>query len=255
MNNRIKARVLSLLIVVLLTVTGCVTEVQNQPAGDPEKYLATLIKLGVGYLRNGDYQRSKEKLQTALKQDSKSVEAHTTLGLLYQIQLEDKLAEKHFKKAIGYDSENAQARLNYGAFLFTKGRYKEAIEHLTVAAEDTTYRNQPQAYENLAVCYAQMGDNNKAEQFYRKALGLNPRLSKSLLAMSEMKFNETNYMESLRYYRAYLDSSQQTARSLWLGIRLAKIFGNKDEEQNYGMVLEKIFPGTTEYKQYKESLR
>lgn len=246
-----------LLVLIAFTLTACVTETRND-AGirtDPEKYLKTLIDLGVGYLRNGDYQRSKEKLLLALEQDSKSSQAHTTLGLLYQIQLEKKLAEKHFKKAIRYDDENSQARMNYGAFLYAEGKYEMALEELAYAADDTTYRNQPEANENLAFCYLKLNDNRQAEFYFRKALGLNSRLARSLLAMTEMKFSESEYSDSLRYYRAFQSVSRQNARSLWMGIRLARVFGNQDEVDGYAISLEKVFPASPEYKQYKDSIQ
>lgn len=248
-------RLISVLMI-LLSLTACITEQISgrKRTADPVKYLQALIDLGIGYLRNGEYQRSKEKLLLAIEQDPKSSTAHTTLGLLYQLQREEQLAEKHFKKAIRYDSGHSQARLNYGAFLFQQKQYKEAVKQLTRAASDNSYRGQPEALENLGVCYLQMGDSKKAEESFLRALGLNSQLKRALLEMSEMRIDELKYAESNRYYRAYLKVSQQTAQSLWLGIRLARIFGNKDEESSYGLLLKSVFPTSREYKMYKAGI-
>lgn len=240
-----------------LFISGCVTEQLTGPKSkaDPEKYLQALIDLGVGYLRNGDYQRSKEKLMLALEQDSRSPTAHTTLGMLYQMQREYKSAERHFKKAIRYDSDLSQARMNYGAFLFQQKRYEEAVEQLAIAADDNSYRRQPEAVENLGVCYLRLKNYKLAEENFLRALSLNARLKRALIEMAELRFSELKYVESNSYYRGFLNASPQTARSLWLGVRLARIYGKRDEESNYAMLLETVFPTSKEYKMYKEGVR
>ena len=256
MNASRPLKISSLVLSVLL-LAGCITERvpdPNRPV-DEEKYLRALIDLGAGYLKNGDYRRSKENLMKAIDLDPKSSAAHTTLGLLYRIQREDRLAEKHFKKAVKFDPDNSQAKMNYGAFLDANRKYKEAIVYLTEAADDTNYRNQPEARENLARCYLNMGDHISAEENFKKALGLNPRLPISLINMAQLNFDKLDYVNSMRYYRAFQNVSQQSAKSLLLGIRLARVYGNEDESKNYGMLLEKLFPGTEEYRIYRKLVK
>ena len=57
---------------------------------------------------------------------------------------------------------------------------------------------------------------------------------------------------SQRYYDSFSQMSDQTARSLLLGIRLANIHQDRDGCQP-GAAVERLYPGTDEYKQYLSS--
>lgn len=245
------------LVMMLTLITGCVTEATNGPfkKADKQKILESQIRLGVGYLRNRNYQLAKENLQKALDVDPKSAEAHNYFGLLYQLELDPEMAEEHYKKAIHYDPDYAAARNNYGAFLFEQKRYKEAVKQLEKAADDKLYRNRSQVYENLGISYLQLNDKADAEDAFTKAVALNPNQARALLELADMRFQERNYIKARGYYNRYKRVANPTARSLWLGIRLARIFGNKDEEASLALALKNIFPASPEYKAYKRSLQ
>ncbi|MOA38917.1 hypothetical protein D3C78_1606530 [compost metagenome] len=59
-------------------------------------------------------------------------------------------------------------------------------------------------------------------------------------------------MPARGYYERFLTVGRggQSARSLLLGIRLAKVFEERDKASNYGMQLKRLYPGTPEYQQY-----
>ena len=116
------------------------------------------IDLGIGYLRQGDYQRAKEKLNRALEIDPKNGTVHATFGLLFQLEGEYELAERYFRDAVRYDPNSAQARNSFGAFLFARERYSEAVEQLKLAAENRFYQNRPIVFENLGVAYLRLND-------------------------------------------------------------------------------------------------
>ena len=122
----------------VLVLSACVTEVTGTYAQkvDDEVVMQKLIDLGIGYLRQGNYARAKYNLSKALEIDSGSPLAHTTFGVVFQLEGENSLAEDHFKQALKSDPTFSQARNNYGAFLFDRGRYAEAIEQLEFAAQD-----------------------------------------------------------------------------------------------------------------------
>ncbi len=245
----------SLLILVGMTA-GCVTETTRGPfqKAEPDEVAESQIQLGVGYIRNGNYQRAKESLQKALEIEPRSAVAHNYFGLLYQLELDAELAEEHYRKAVRYDPDLAAARNNYGAFLFEQGRYKEAVEQLQVAAEDRVYRYRPQVYENLGVGYLQLDDREAATQAFRKAIALNPGQSRALLELAQIRFEQQRYSASRELLSQHRKVSRQSPRSLWLGIRLARIFGDEDEEASLALALKNIFPGSPQYEAYKRSV-
>ena len=127
------------------------------------------LDLAIGYLRNRDYQRAKEKLSKALDIEPKNADLHATYGLVFQLEGETDLAEEYFKQAVRYDPQSAQIRNSYGAFLFSEKRFHEAVDQLSKASEDRFYPNRPMVFENLGVAYNRIGDPEKAEYAFIRA--------------------------------------------------------------------------------------
>lgn len=240
---------IALLLVTVVLLAGCVTETsgpQLKPAS-PEKQMQTLVDLGIGYIRNGEYSRAKDNLNRALTIDPDSPQVHNAFGLVFQLEGETKLADSHFRQATS-DKSFTRAFNNYGAFLFAQGRYREAIDQLNVAANDQFYPNRPQVYENLGVAYAQLGEMSNAEDAFIRATKLNPTQGRALLEMADIRYKQQNYVESRDYYRRYVNSSSQSARSLSLCVRLARIFKDENSEASCALTLRNIFPASNEAK-------
>ena len=240
--------------ILLLTLSGCITETNGVTQRiDPDKALQAHLDLGLGYLAQGDLARAKEKLTRAMQIAPNSPLAHNAYGLLFQLEEEMELAEKHFRRSVRLDPSFTRARNNFGAFLFAEGRYKEAIEQLKIGVQDPLYRARSQVYENLGVCYVKVGDEQLAEEAFEHAISLNPRQPRSLLELAELEFSHQDHVRARNLYNRYIELEEQSARSLWLGIRVAEIFQNGDEAASYILMLRNIFPASAEYRMYRES--
>ena len=244
------------LIVAVLFLSGCVTE-----GGQPKRKINTqaqveaLLGLGVGYIRNQEYARAKENLTKALEIDPNSAPGHNLFGLLFQLEGEPDLAEDYFRRAIRLDPKFSMARNNYGAFLFELGRYQDAIEQLEICAEDRLYGARSMVFENLGVSYQQLSRFEAAEVAFTKSLQLNPSQGRALLELAEIRFEQTRYKESDQLLQRYDMLAQPSARSLWLGIRLARLFNKTDDEASQALALKNIFPTSKEYQLYQDSNR
>lgn len=242
-------------VVMVMLVSGCITEIKGPHLkADPVKSLQSYIDLGIGYIRNGQYQRAKDNLNKALALDSRSAQAHDAFGLLFQFEGELELAERHFKRAVSIQPDLSRARNNYGAFLFEQKRYDEAIKQLKEAAKDPFYPARPQAFENLGVCYLHLGELAQAEDAFSHAVGLNATQPRALLELAELKFKKQDFTGAKGHFERYRKIMQPSSKSLWLGIRIARVFDEKDDEASQSMLLRNIFPATEEHKAYRESL-
>jgi len=63
------------------------------------------------------------------------------------------------------------------------------------------------------------------------------------------------YVPAKEYYDRFTQLSEQTARSLLLGTRLAKVYEDKNKAASYGLQLKRLYPGTPEYQQYLSEQR
>ena len=208
------------------------------------------IQLGIGHIRQGSTEKAKEPLRQALKIDSSSAEAYAALALVYQYELEPKLADENYRKAIALSGSDARLLNNYGGFLFEQKRYQEAYAQYSKAAEDTLYSERSRVFENLGLTALQLGKPEEAKQHFQKALRLNSQRPTSLLQMGLLSYQDKDYVAARSYYAGFSQQSRQTPQSLLLGIRLAKVFQDPDQAASLGLQLKRLYPGTPEYQQY-----
>ncbi|PYC28299.1 type IV pilus biogenesis/stability protein PilW [Pseudomonas alcaligenes] len=208
------------------------------------------IQLGLGHLQQGSTEKAKEPLKKALELDSSSADAHGILGLVFQQEMEPKLADQHFRKSISLSKGEARLHNNYGGFLYEQKRYPEALEQFTIASQDTLYPERSRVFENLGLTSLQMGQREQAKQYFERALRMNSNRPIALLNMAQLSFEDGQYVPARGYYKNFSDQARQTPQSLLLGIRLAKVFDDRDQAASLGLQLKRFYPGTPEYQQY-----
>lgn len=238
---------------VVCLLVGCVRTGPVEPLETQEGRNAArdaYIKLGIGHLQQGSTEKAKEPLRQALKLDSSSAEAYAALALVFQYEMEPKLADENYRKAISLSKNDARLLNNYGGFLFEQKRYPEAYAQYIKASEDSLYGERSRVFENLGLTALQLGKREDAKQHFQKALRLNSRRPTSLLQMGLLSYEDGNYVAARSYYSGFSQQSRQTPQSLLLGIRLAKAFEDRDQAASLGLQLKRLYPGTPEYKQY-----
>lgn len=226
----------------------------RQAKAPPAAVFEKQLELGAAYLRRGNYQLAKDKLNRALEINPKSGQALTTLGLLLQLEGAHQQAEQRFKAALRHEPRLAQARNNYGVFLMAQQRYEEAVTQLKAAAEDSAYPNQAFALENLGRAYLRLERKAAAEQAFRKATRLNPAQSPALLELAELMYSGHAYQEAAGLLQRHAQLAPETAQSLWLCIRLSRALQRGEEETTCAQALSNAFPASPEYERYRGTL-
>ncbi|MBK5536878.1 type IV pilus biogenesis/stability protein PilW [Pseudomonas sp. TH05] len=245
-------RVALLLLVVSLSA-GCVLSGDFNPLNTSkgrDEARQAYVQLGLGYLQQGMTERAKVPLKKALELDESDADANAALGLVFQAEMEPKLADEHFRKALASRPADARILNNYGSFLFEEKRYKEAYQRFEQAAADTLYPERSRVFENLGITAKKLGQRELAQQQLEKALRLNRQQPHALLEMAELSFEDRHYVPARDYYDRFSLLSEQNARSLLLGVRLADVFEDRDKAASYGLQLKRLYPGTPEYQQY-----
>ncbi|MBO2928351.1 MULTISPECIES: type IV pilus biogenesis/stability protein PilW [Pseudomonadaceae] len=212
------------------------------------------IRLGLGYLQEGQSEQAKVPLKQALDLDSSNPDAHAALALVFQNELEPALADEHYRRALSARAD-ARIRNNYGSFLFEQKRYKEAYEQFQAAAEDNLYPERSRVFENMGLVALQLKQPALAKQHFEKSLRLNSQQPRALLEMSQLLYDEKQYVPARDYYLSFSSMAPQTARSLLLGVRIATVFDDRDQAASLGLQLKRLYPGTPEYQQYLSEQR
>ncbi|KKN51868.1 hypothetical protein LCGC14_0618460 [marine sediment metagenome] len=246
MRLTIKSIVLSLLVVLAGCASSGVARTPNDNTSADAKAAAINMELGLNYMQRGDYKVALDKLQRSLEQNPNLPSTHNTIGVLYQRLGEMDKAEKHFKEAVSRAPDYSEAQNNYGVFLCQQKRYKEAEQRFLEAIKNPLYTSADQALENAGICVGLIPDATLAEEYFRKALQINPKLSKSLLQMAELSYLNIEYDKAKSYLDRHRAVSPWTPQALLLATKLAKKMGDRDAIASYTLILRARFPDSDE---------
>ena len=211
------------------------------------------INLGVEYMRRDEFEKALDRLERARSIDPGYFETYNMLGLLHQRLGQYRIAEENFKKALRLNGADSATMNNYGQFLCQRDRISEATEVFQKAADNPLYETPEIAVANAGFCALREKDLQRAEQYLRRALELNPKFSEALLPMAQLSYDMGNYLSARGYLQRYLEVSKHTARTLWLGIRIEKELGDKNAVSSYSLLLLNNFPKSEEAEQLKKS--
>ena len=246
-----KLKSVVLVFFVTLGLAGCVSTDTSRQPGKEDRAVADYMNLATGYIREGYTEKAIKPLTRALEIEPRSPEVYGLMGMVYELQGENALAEKAFKKALSIDSDAAGVRNNYGAFLFKQNRLSAAYQQFEVASGDVSYPQRSRTFENMGIVALSQGNRLQATQHFDKALRLNASLPRANIELADIYFNQGNNRKAWQYYQSFIGLSRQNARSLWLGIQLSRAIGENDQVASYALQLERLYPGSQELKEYR----
>jgi type IV pilus assembly protein PilF len=249
-------KTLGALLVTCFVLAACVTETTggSKRQVDKVKSLELHVKLAQGYVSKGNRESARLHLGKAFEIDKKSPEATEVMALLYQLEGEPQLAEQTFIKAIKLKDNFSEARNSYGKFLFLDKRYEEALKQFELAAADLGYQGRPEALVNVGRTSLYLGNSMRARAAFEHAIILDRNLGAGYIELADMYLQSKDFADAKQHLDKYLSLNPATARALLLGIRLERIFGNKDKEASYVLMLKNKFPYSREYLEYKETM-
>lgn len=236
-----------------LVLSGC-TSSPVRDGVDTQKAAKANADLGLRYMIQGNNEVALTKLKKALEFEPNFVPAHHYLAELYRRLGRPEDADKHFREALYYlEGDDSALYNNYGGFLCSQDRFEEGEKQFLKVLENPVYQRPDLVYENLGLCLERKPDFEKAENYLRQALQRNPRLPKSLLAMGRISLARENYLSARAYLQRYQAVAPHIPESLWLGIQVERVLGDKDALASYGLILKGRFPDSAEAKRYLDT--
>lgn len=243
-----------LLGVLILLLVGCVSENSHDPTQTEkgrQEARDAYIKLGIAHIQQGALAKAKIPLKKALDLDPSSADAHAALALVFQGELETALADQHYRAALESAGQDPRILNNYGSFLYEQKRYVEAFERFQQAAEDPMYSERARVFENLGLTALRLGRRDQAQGYFNRALRLDSQRPNALLELALLAYDNKEYGASRYCYEGFLKLvKQQNARSLLLGIRLARIFQEPASVKSLAQQLKRLYPVSPEYATY-----
>lgn len=237
-----------------LLLTGCATVEpgSTQGAADADSRAGAHTELALGYLQRDQMKTALDELEQALEIAPSHSRANYVMAML-QTQLEhpDK-ADRHYRRALQSDPQNAVAAHDYGIFLCKQGRVEEAIRQFESALKNPLYKRKTLTNLRAGECLISMRtDRRGAEPYLRAALQADPRLGPALYYMADIAYAREEYLAARGYIERYFAAAPDTPASLLLAVKIESKLNAGDVAKEYATRLRQKFASSDEARQLK----
>ena len=249
----------AMLIGVGLALAGCggAPKQQSEPkqgaAASARERAKIHTELGVSYYESGKLGIALQELTDAIAADKNYAPAWGARALVYIDLKEDDQAQRDFKQALKLEPDSSETKNNYGQFLCQRNQTQEGIRYLLDAIKNPLYATPDVAYKNAALCALNAGDKKTAEEYFLRALKINPNQPQSLYNMAALDFERDRYSTAKRYLERYVKAVESPGpEALLLGARIERRLGDRAAMLSYGNQLRLRFPSSPETKAFFE---
>lgn len=224
---------------------GCATGPKDSRVSDKDAARFN-VQLGMNYLQRGDLEGAREKLERAVQQDPSLPAAHAALGILYERAGDPQRARDHLRRATRLAPDDPNMLNNYGGFLCRQGDPREGIRHFEMAAGNAYYRTPEAALSNAGVCARNIPDLEVAEDFFRRALGVNRNHAEALLQLADLSLETDRALQARAFLQRYEAVGPVTPHTLELATRVELAAGDRRAAEEYARRLRREFPDSRE---------
>jgi type IV pilus assembly protein PilF len=238
-------------------LTACVSAGPDRKVADPDARFGQHIQLAMKYIASKNRDLARVHLDKAKRFDSRAnrSQLHNGYALLYQLEQETELAEKHFRRAISSKQPSSTARYNFATFLYNQGRFEDALKQMQLVSEDLGYERRAQAFYILGLTQNKLGQRVAALESFEKSSQLEPKFAPPYLEAAEIYFAQQRLPTAKRALDQHSALAQLSAKSLWLSLRIEHSFGNRDAVASQGLKLKNLFPYSNENLEYQKWLK
>lgn len=240
---------------VLLNVAGCASyessrlDALTTPEPDALRVRAMRrLSLATAYFEQGQNDVAQQEVRAALQIDPQFAEAYSLLGLIHQRDNAPELAEQSFAQALrlalaaSRPAELAAVQHNQAWFLCQQNRLDEAQALFNQALAQPLYRQQAKTWMVLGLCQQRAGLLQQARQSWQASLQLDPLNPITRYELARLEWQAAQPDVAQMTLAPLNQSSQATAASLWLGIRLARTLSQIQTQQTLATQLKQRFP-------------
>lgn len=199
------------------------------------------VDLGQAYLGAGRLAVALEEADRALAADANHAPAFNLLGLVHMFLNEPKEAEENFRRALSIAPNDPEFSNNYGWLLCQEGREAESFSYFMTAVKNPLYQTPSRPYYNAGLCALRLKDTKKAEDYFQRALSMDPRNAQALYQLAELRYKAGQYFDAQRMVSDLLLLAPEDPAPIWLALRVERRLGNREEELNYAKQLRSKF--------------
>lgn len=256
-DGLVRALVMCLLLLCIFSaLPGCSTSPSSAPSsGDfvtdsdesPARKRAKIrLELATGYYNNGQTTVALDELKQSINADTGLFEAHNLRGLIYMRLNDFALAEESFRRALQLNPQAASVQHNYGWLLCQNGQMQDAYVQFQGAIANPLYSERSKSWMAMGVCQVKAGARNDAINSLTRANELDPANPVAGYNLALLLMQRGELAKAQFHARRINNSDYANAESLWLGIKIEQLLGNKDAVTQLGVQLHKRFAQSKE---------
>lgn len=205
-------------------------------------------ELAAGYYERGQMDIALQELSEATKIDATNPKIYNVYGLVYATLGQDADAVQNFRKAIQLAPGDSEFRQNWGWYLCTHGQARESIPEFEMAAGDPLYKTPEIALINAGRCAGSLGETQRAEAFFRRALSLSPNNPQAAFSLSQLVYKQGKLAEARALMKPVMLQTSPPPDALALGVCIERKLGDKSAEASYTSQLRNRYPNSPEAK-------
>jgi type IV pilus assembly protein PilF len=239
---------------ILVLIAGCATKEPETSGGtivgevgDPRNRARVHTELAGAYYERGNMGVALDELRHATAADPTYAQAYGLLGLVHMELKETREAESSFERALRLSPNDPDINHNFGWFLCQNSREKESIRYFLQALRNPLYASPWRTYSVAGVCSMRVNNVKDAEEFFQRALKLDPDEPAALLQLGQIRYRQGNIDDARKLVSRYNKLVSPSSESLWLALRIERRLGERVAEQSYANQLRRRFPGSPEY--------
>jgi type IV pilus assembly protein PilF len=226
-----------------------VTPPPPPPQEAPAPYRAQLhTEIAAGFYERGQMDVALQELAEAAKLDPRNAKIYNVYGLVYAMIGRDAEAQQNFQRAIELAPNDSEIRQNWGWYLCTHGRAKESIQEFELAVRNPLYKSPDVSLVNAGKCSVEIGDNKRAEEFFRRALSINPNNTTAAYNLSLLTYRQARLDEARALMKRVMQQATPPPDALYLGMCIERKMGDRSSEASYVSQLRNRYPESAEAK-------
>ncbi len=237
----------------ILAAATAGADTRGRPDEDSLARAARLnTQLAVAYLKQNDVRSAREKIERALSQNPRDASVQSAAGLVFDRLQETDKADSHYSTALRLAPDDPDMQMNYAVFLCRHDKPDKGLKLFEHAARNPSYQTPEIAYTNAGVCMREAKNLPKAEELFRKALGIRADYPDALLHMTDISLQRDAALAARAFLDRYFAAWPATPESLLLGVRVAHRLNDRATEDKYSDKLEHDFADSEQTKQLRQ---
>ena len=219
---------------------------EKEEPWEPEKRAGVHVQLARGYMEVRKNSIALTELERALEISPSHIEANHVMAVLQQKMGHPGRAESYFRAALATKPNNYSVNMDFGSYLCTHKKEQEAMDQFQRALVGPFNRQLAVVYLRIGSCMLLHNKLTTADENFRKALAIQPKLGPALYNMAQVQYKSRSYLSARAFIERYFGTGNVNPQSLLLAVKIEQQLGAMDLKEKYSGRLRREFPQSKE---------